>query len=56
MCKVYRGVNRTTKDIMAIRVMKIGNDAQVYKIKLEIAVMMVSAHQNTVEYYESFIF
>ena len=56
MCKVYKGIDRNSKETLAIRVMKVGNDAQVYKIKLEIALMMVSAHKNTVQYYESFVF
>jgi len=56
MCKVYKAINRETKENIAIRVMKVGNDTQIYKIKLEIALMLISTHENIVKYHESFIF
>jgi hypothetical protein len=44
MCKVYKAINRENKENIAIRVMKVGNDTQIYKIKLEIALMLISTH------------
>lgn len=48
VCKVYKAFNRETKDEVAVRVMKLGNDLQ--RLKVEIALMTMCANPNVVKY------
>ena len=56
MCKVYKAQERDTKEIYAVRVMRLGDEAAMLKIKIEIALMMLAIHENIVKYYESYMF
>jgi hypothetical protein len=57
MCKVYKAFDREAKDkIFAVRVMKLGDETAIYKIKIEIALMKMSLHKNIVGYFESYVF
>lgn len=55
MCKVFKVVKRKTKkEEYAVRVMKVGDDESMNKIKIEMAIMKICQHKNIVSYYETF--
>ena len=55
MCKVYKAVKKSNPDLtVAIRVMKLSEKNTLEKIKIEIALMELSNHDNIVKYHETF--
>lgn len=57
MCKVYKASERENpNNEVAVRVMKLGNETAIYKIKIEIALMKLASHKNIVKYFDSYVF
>lgn len=55
MCKVFKATKRKTKnEEYAVRVMKVGDDSSMSKIKIEMAIMKICQHKNIVRYFETF--
>lgn len=57
MCKVYRAIDKKDKKKeLAVRVMKLADKEAITKVRLEIALMKMTQHDNIVRYYESFVY
>ncbi|KAL4452909.1 hypothetical protein ABPG74_002474 [Tetrahymena malaccensis] len=57
MCQVFKATKRKTKnEEFAVRVMKLGDEGSMNKIKIEMAIMKICQHKNIVRYYETFKF
>ena len=57
MCKVYKAIEKKdeTKQY-AVRVMKLSEKNTLEKIKIEIALMEITKHENVVGYYETYLY
>lgn len=57
MCKVFKATKRKSKnEEFAIRVMKMGDENSMNRIRIEMALMIMCSHDNIVKYYETFKF
>ena len=55
MCRVFKATKRKSKsEEFAVRVMKVGDDSSMNKIRIEMALMLMCHHKNIVKYYETF--